>query len=140
MGDSGESILDVGCFITSIAMVMKSYGYDMNPATIASQPKYFYGGSSSACFPTSNPTAYACHPARFNGSWNGKSYKNISLGDIPSYLNRNVPVISGVRGGSHYIVLKKTDGNDFIMNDPIYGPDLKVSAYYSLSGPFGVFD
>lgn len=140
MGDSGESVLDVGCFITSIAMVMKFYGYDWTPATIASQPKYFAGGSASACFPTSNPTAYACHPSNFNGSWNGKNYKNITYADIPSYLNRNVPVISGVRGGSHYIVLKKMEGSEYIMNDPIYGPDLKVSAYYSLSGPYGVFE
>ena len=140
MGDSGESVLDVGCFITSIAMVMKFYGQDYTPATIASQAKYFYGGSSSACFPTSNPTAYACHPSGFNGSWGGKSYKNISYDQIPSYLSRNVPVISGVRGGSHYIVLKKMDGSEYIMNDPIYGPDLKVSQYYSLSGPYGVFE
>ncbi len=140
MGDSGESVLDVGCFISSIAMVMKFYGQDWTPATIASQPKYFYGGSSSACFPTSNPTAYACHPSNFNGSWGGKNYKNVSFGDISSYLGRNVPVIAGVNGGSHYIVLKKTDGGTFIMNDPIYGPDLKVSSYYSLSGPYGVIE
>lgn len=140
MGDSGESILDVGCFITSIAMVMKFYGQDWTPSSIASQAKYFYGGSGSACFPTSNPTAYACHPSNFNGSWGGKNYKNISYGEISSYLGRNVPVIAGVRGGSHYIVLKKMDGSEYIMNDPIYGPDLKVSTHYSLSGPYGVFE
>ena len=141
MGGSSESVLDVGCFITSIAMVMKFYGANFTPSDIANNAKYFSGGPNSACFPTSYATAYACLPSAFNGAWpNGKNYHNISYSDISSYLEKNVPVIAGVRGSSHYIVLKKIDGNDFIMNDPIYGPDKKVSDYYTLSGPYGVFE
>lgn len=140
MGDSPESILDVGCFITSIAMIMKFYGADYTPATIASNPKYFAGGSGSACFPNSYPSAYACSPANFNGSWAGKSYHNISYSQIDSYLSKNVPIVAGVRGSSHYIVLKKGSGGNYIMNDPIYGPDKNVSDYYSISGPLGVFE
>jgi peptidoglycan hydrolase CwlO-like protein len=130
MGNSNESVLDVGCFITSISMVMRFYGSDFSPLNIASSPNYFVPGS-----------AYMYLPANFNGSWpNGKNYKNISYSEIGSYLGKNVPVIAGVRGSSHYVVLKKVDGTDFIMNDPIYGPDKKVSDYYSLSGPYGVFE
>ena len=130
MGNSSESVLDVGCFITSIAMVMKFYGADYTPLNISSSSNYFVPGS-----------AYMYLPANFNGSWpNGKNYKNISYSELGSYLGKNVPVIAGVRGSSHYVVLKKTDGDDFIMNDPIYGPDKKVSDYYSLSGPYGVFE
>ena len=80
-------------------------------------------------------------PSTFNGSWpNGKSYKNIAYAQLGDYLDRGIPVIAGVRGSSHYVVLKKKDGSEFIMNDPIYGPDKKVSDYYSLSGPYGVFE
>ena len=130
MGTSNETILDVGCFITSISMVMRKDGVDFNPSNIANNSKYFLPG-----------TAYMYLPAAFNGSWpNGKNYKNISYGQISDYLDRGVPVIAGVRGSSHYIVLKKKDGSDFIMNDPIYGPDKNVSDYYSLSGPYGVFE
>lgn len=130
MGTSNESVLDVGCFITSIAMVMRYYGSDYTPANIAGSSQYFLPGS-----------AYMYIPSTFNGSWpNGKSYRNISSGDLSSYLERGVPVIAGVRGASHYVVLKKVDGGDYIMNDPIYGPDKKVSDYYSLSGPYGVFE
>lgn len=127
MGDSSESILDVGCFITSISMVFRFYGYDMTPVTLASDPKYFLPRS-----------AYMYIPSNF-GWPGGKTYRNVSYSDLKTYLNNGTPVIAGVRGSSHYIVLKKVDGDDFIMNDPIYGPDLKVSDHYSLSGPYGVF-
>jgi peptidoglycan hydrolase CwlO-like protein len=130
MGNSSETVLDVGCLITSISMVMRFYGADFTPVNIAADSKYFVPGS-----------AYMYNPSTFNGSWpNGKRYKNISSGDISSYLERGVPVIAGVRGSSHYVVLKKIDGGAYIMNDPIYGPDKKVSDYYSLSGPYGVFE
>lgn len=130
MGSSSENILDVGCFITSIAMVMRFYGSDYTPAMIAADSKYFLPGS-----------AYMYIPSTFNGSWpNGKRYRNITSGEVSSFVDRGVPVIAGVRGASHYVVLKKVDGADYIMNDPIYGPDKKVSDYYSLSGPYGVFE
>lgn len=130
MGSSSMSVLDVGCFITSIAMVFRSYGYDMTPVTMSANPSFFLPGS-----------AYMYIPSRFNGSWpGGKAYKNIGAGQIESYLSRGVPVIAGVNGASHYIVLKRSEGGEYVMNDPIYGPDLKVSEYYGLSGPFGVFE
>jgi hypothetical protein len=141
MGDSGESVLDVGCFITSLSMVLKSYGQDVNPTFFASNAKYFYGGSSSGCFPTSYATAYACVPNTFNGSWpGGLRYHEISSGEIDGYLERGIPVITSVRNQGHYVVLKKKVDGDYIMNDPVYGPDLKLSEYYSLSGRYAVFE
>lgn len=131
MGSSNESVLDVGCFITSIAMVMRFYGAgSYNPSNIATNPTFFVP-----------PTAYMYKPTRFNGSWpNGKNYKNITFSQVSSYLANNTPVIAGVENASHYIVLKKVDGGTYIMNDPIYGPDKDVSDYYSLSGPYGIFE
>lgn len=141
MGESGETVLDVGCFITSLSMVLKSYGNDITPTYFASNARYFYGGPSSGCFPTSYATAYACVPNTFNGSWpDGLRYHEISYGDIDGYLEKGIPVITSVRGQGHYVVLKKKSGSDYIMNDPIYGPDLKLSDYYSLSGRYAVFE
>ncbi len=129
MGSSNETILDVGCFITSISMVMRKDGVDYTPLNIARDSKYFLPGS-----------AYMYLPSAFNGSWpNGKNYHNITYGQINDYLSRGIPVIAGVKGSSHYVVLKKDDGG-YVMNDPIYGPDKKVADYYSLSGPYGVFE
>lgn len=135
IGNSSENVLNVGCLITSIAMVFRSYGYDVTPTTLASDPKFFVPR-----------TAYMYHPSRFNGGWpGGKSYRNISSSDVNGYLERGVPVIANVYasaaiGGEHYIVLKKVDGSSYIMNDPIYGPDKKVSDYYSLRGTYAVFE
>jgi peptidoglycan hydrolase CwlO-like protein len=131
MGASNESVLDVGCFITSISMVMRKDGISgFTPLNLATNHSYFVP-----------PTAYMYRPTRFNGTWpNGKNYRNITYSQVAEYLNKGVPVISGVQNASHYVVLKKTEGSTFIMNDPIYGPDKKVSEYYALSGPYGVFE
>lgn len=141
MGASNETVLDVGCFITSIAMVFRSKGVAYTPLNIANNPVYFSGGPDSACFPTSYGTAYACVPSTFNGSWpNGLSYHNISIGEIESYVNSGNPVIAGVNGGSHYVVIKAVVDGDYLINDPLYGPDQYLSQRYSLSGPLGVFE
>ncbi len=141
MGDSGETVLDVGCFISSLAMMLKFYGNDINPTYFASSARYFYGGPASGCFPTSYPTAYACVPNTFNGSWpNGLRFHEITFGEIDGYLERGVPVMTSVRNQGHYVVLKKKVGTDYIMNDPIYGPDLKLGDYYSMSGRYTVFE
>lgn len=141
MGDSGETVLDVGCFISSLAMVLKHYGHDINPTYFASNARYFYGGPASGCFPTSYATAYACVPNTFNGAWpGGLRYREIPFGEIDGYLERGIPVITSVRNQGHYVVLKRKSDGDYIMNDPIYGPDLKLSDYYSLSGRYAVFE
>lgn len=130
MGNSSESVLDVGCFITSLSMVLTYYGHTITPSYFASNPQYFLPYS-----------AWAYTPGVFNGSWpGGLSYREISNSDIDGFLSRGIPVISSVRGQSHYVVLKKKVDGEYIMNDPIYGPDLKLSQYYSLSGRAAVFE
>ncbi len=119
IGDhSGENILNVGCLITSVAMVHKRYGVNITPITIASNPNFFF-----------STTAYMLSP------WptlDGLKEKRISTSEIDSSLNNNRPVIVHLNlgGDGHFVVLKKKNGNDYIMNDPWYGPDLPFSKYY----------
>lgn len=130
MGNSSETVLDVGCFISSLAMVLTYYGHPTTPLYFSSNPKYFLPFS-----------AWAYTPSNFNGGWPaGLTYREIPNSEIDGYLNRNIPVITSVRGQSHYVVLKKKVDGEYIMNDPIYGPDLKLSQYYSLSGRAAVFE
>ncbi len=123
IGYSPENILDVGCLLTSVAMVGKRYGANITPSDIASDSNRFFGY-----------TAYMRLP------WvgiAGRSYSSISTDDstITDELNSGNYVIVGVKGcsygGSHFVVLTKKEGNDYIMHDPIYGPDIKFSTYYS---------
>lgn len=123
IGYSSENILNVGCLLTSVAMVAKKNGQDVTPAQIAGEGSRFWAN-----------TAYMRLP------WPGvagKNYTNVS--NIESELSQGNYVIVGVLngssncsyGGDHFVVLTKKDGNDYIMHDPIYGPDKKFSSHYS---------
>lgn len=132
IGYSNENILEVGCLITDIAMLMKKNGINWIPADIASNANYFFSN-----------TAYMLHPSRF--SWpNGLSYTNINTSSIDEEIKNGKPVIVGIyagKYGTHYVILKQIDGSDYIMHDPYYGPDKKFSEYYSKASIFvaGVF-
>lgn len=121
IGYSGENILNVGCLITSIAMTAKKLGANLTPANIAADVGRFFGN-----------TAYMRLPWAGVG---GKSY--VAVSNIDEELKNGNYVIVGIRryscasGGDHFVVLTKKEGNDYIMHDPIYGPDLKFSQYYS---------
>jgi len=123
IGYSSENILNVGCLITSIAMVGKKMGLNISPSDIVSNYNNFYG-----------LTAY------LNLSFpylNGIPRKSISIGEIDNYLNSNKYVIVGVYrtscswGGDHFVVLTKKEGGRYKMHDPIYGPDKNFYDYYS---------
>ena len=119
IGASNYSIFEVGCLVTSVAMVYKSYGYNVTPATIADDDSRFFSNTALMLIPWKAPS--------------GKSYTPISFSSIGKELE-NRPVIVGVYAGpygTHFVVLSKKSGNDYIMYDPWYGPDLKFSDYYS---------
>ena len=64
---------------------------------------------------------------------------NVPFSNINDRLNQNEPVIVGVYpswGGTHFLVLKKVDGDDWTAYDPLLGPDIKFSEHYSKSSIF----
>lgn len=125
IGESSETILDVGCLLTSISMFAKKNGQDVTPANIAADSSRFFGS-----------TAYMINPWP---SVAGKTYR--SVGTDRSSINQELDsgnyVIVGVyrysctAGGNHFVLLTKRDGDNYIMHDPIYGPDIKFSSHYS---------
>lgn len=120
IGNSSESILEVGCLVTSVAMTLKHKGIDVTPATIAAESSFFFGN-----------TAYMLYPNNLPG---GKALINISTDRINSELDKGNPVIVGVYHGAygtHFVVFKKRDGDDYLIFDPYYGPDKKFSEIYS---------
>lgn len=127
IGYSHENVIEVGCLLTDIAMIMKKYGTDWTPSDVASNPSYFFSN-----------TAYMLKPSQF--SWpNNLHYVNISISQINDEINAGRPVIAGVYAGqygTHYVVLKQVDGDDYIMHDPYYGPDKKFSEHYSKNSLF----
>jgi len=131
IGYSNESILNVGCLVTSVAIAAKKLGSSVNPLDIASDVSRFFGN-----------TAYMKLPWPSVG---GKSYVSLSQSDANQELQNGNYVIAGIRrnscasGGDHFVVLTKKDGDNYIMHDPIYGPDQKFYDHYSSFCSFATF-
>ena len=114
IGYSSESILKVGCLLTSISMVAKKNGQNITPSDFAADTSHFWANTAWMRYPWPSVA--------------GKSM--VSVGNIDEELNNGNYVIVGLAysscagksGGDHYVVLTKKDGNDYIMHDPIYGP------------------
>lgn len=120
IGASGEQIWEVGCLVTSTAMVMKKHGEGVTPADVAGNSSYFFSN-----------TAYMLIPwisGKISSVWGA------DLSSIDSKLSSGEVVIVGLRAGAlgmHFVVLKSGSAGNYIMNDPWNGPDLKFSDYYS---------
>ena len=120
IGASGEQVWDVGCLVTSTAMVLKKHGQDVTPATVAGNTSYFFSDTAFMFLPWAG--------GKFTSSW------SISLSSIDSKLSGGEPVVIGLHAGSygmHFVVLKSGSNGDYTMNDPWYGPDLKFSDHYT---------
>ncbi len=116
IGKSNETVFNVGCLITSIAMVYKAEGKSVTPADVARDSSRFWYNTAMMLRPWKGPG----------------SFTPIPKSSIDSYIKKN-PVIVGVYAGpygTHFVVLSKKDGNDYVMYDPWYGPDISFSKYY----------
>ncbi len=126
MGSSPEYVWEVGCLATSMAMIMKKHGEDVTPASVTSNSSYFFSN-----------TAYMAIP------WGGGKFSSASgynQSAIDSKLAGGEPVIVGVKGNSHFIVLKSGSSGNYIMHDPWNGPDLKFSDYYAGISSYGWYN
>lgn len=123
IGSSSESIANVGCLVTSIAMVMSHYGKGASPADVASTldlfvpgTAYMYQGSHSVAGATVTRTT-------------------TSTSAIDGELASGNPVIVGLYGGpAHFVVLKSGSGGSYTMNDPFVenGHDIAFTSHYSM--------
>ncbi|MCL5675853.1 MAG: C39 family peptidase [Patescibacteria group bacterium] len=122
---SSSSTLEAGCAVTSVAMVCKSYGQNVTPATIISNRNNFiYGDLWNWAFSCSGKST----------DWIGTSrdqIKNDVKNNIPVILRLIAPSVSGL----HFVVAYAWDDgkSDFKIHDPYYGPDKYFSERYSWS-------
>ena len=105
----------VGCAVTSAAMVMKFYGVDTNPGKLNDFLRENGGYDENNDLQWEGPTAMA--PALFR-----KAYE-----DLPSYflidsnLYRGNPVIVRLHlrsGWTHFVVIMGKQGFDYLIRDP----------------------
>ena len=129
IGLSNMQVWDVGCLMTSYAMVVTHYGGSVTPADIAANVGNFAGGS--AYFNLPGPSA------------NGHSANDISmpsLDDLRNKLKSGNVVIAGLSydGGpiaDHWVVLRSAnDDGTFLINDPLYQGAMNVPLNDHYSG------
>lgn len=112
IGLSSTSMADAGCLVTSVAMIAKHYGKNVNPGDIASRVEAFYSN-----------TAYMNDSWAVSGFMGAtRSKYSASSGKIDSELSAGRPVIVGLYGSfsapQHFIVIKGKDDRGYIMEDP----------------------
>ncbi len=132
IGLSSMQVWEVGCLLTSYAMVASHFGGSLTPADVAVNTSNFWYGTAD--FNKPGPSA--------NGH-SVQSIDNPSLDDLRSALNSGAVVIAGLsaNGGpypshysDHWVVLRSVDGNSFKINDPWYQNGMDVSLNDNYSG------
>lgn len=122
IGISGERIWEVGCLLTSYAMVVSHLGGSITPSEVAANLGNFW--FSTALFLKPGPSA--------NGHTAISTGYNPSLDELRNALNSGKAVIAGLSydGGSiadHWLVLRSVDGDTFRINDPLYEGAINAS-------------
>ncbi len=122
------SLKSDGCLVTAMAMVMTHYGYrNVTPVTINTNP-----GNFASYYP-----AYLLFTIHVDGVSATRKAATIN-----ATLATGNPVIIGLYayGGTHFVVLTKKIGNDYLMRDPYIpnGKDISFDAHYSLRNIFGI--
>ncbi len=124
VGGSNLTVGEVGCYLTTIAMVHKKNGKSLSPSVIAGNRNYFF----------SNTALMTTPPAPDGHTY--KRYDYFKAEFIDRELREDRPVIVHVRTnngyGGHFIVLISGDDGNYKMHDPWHGPDLSFSKYYSV--------
>jgi peptidoglycan hydrolase CwlO-like protein len=126
IGSSPEPVWEVGCLLTSLAMVMKKHGENVTPSDIAGNSSYFFSNTAYMALPWGG--------GKFSGGW------GYNQSAIDSKLASGEPVVVGVRNGAHFVVLKSGSGGSYLMNDPWNGPDLAFSDYYGAISQYGWYN
>ncbi len=123
IGNSNYTVYNSGCLVSSVSMVHKYYGFNVDPGDLASKNQYYFWGDMLIPWPAPG----------------GRQYSRLGYGypraAIDNELDDDNPVIVELRAanaaGTHFIVLVSGSNGDYEMHDPIYGPNLDFGDYYS---------
>lgn len=114
-----------GCAVTSMAMVLKKWGADIDPSRLSQSQIYRTDLIAWQDVPG---------PGGFGGSIEvvGHAYGGVVDWDrIDGALNSGNWVIVYVSDVGHYVVLLNKEGDSYKMHDPYFGPNLSFNSKYS---------
>jgi peptidoglycan hydrolase CwlO-like protein len=115
LGGSSWTLDDSGCAITSIAMVFKKHGRNIDPGDLTSASSFTNSGSIYWNSPSNSKI-------KLNQDY-GTHHGNINWNDVEDLVEDGTPVIvfiSGVGNNGHYVVVHGYDkkNKDFVVHDP----------------------
>jgi len=121
IGMSRTKMGNYGCAVSSVAMVLKYHGVNINPGTLAKQPIFY---NDLIVWP-----AQWQHVKR-SGSF---SHGNIDWDRVDKELKDRNPVIVFVRangrGAGHYVVVHHKDKKGkYVVHDPIWGSNIFLTS------------
>lgn len=120
---NSATIMQVGCLISSTAMIKKKFGEDVTPLSIARTSSYFFSNTAYMVQPWPTPGGYSYVRTSFNQD------------KVDDELKNDRPVIVHLRVNSrdgHFIVLKSGEKGNYIMHDPVEGYDKKFTDFYRI--------
>lgn len=123
IGRSQENMFEVGCLVSSTAMIKKKFGEDVTPLKIAAHSSYFFSNTANMLKPWPAPSGYFYVDVAYSRS------------KLDEELEKNPVIVKLLAGvyGTHFIVIKEKQGDDYLIHDPWEGYDKKLSDFYSLS-------
>lgn len=139
LGFGTTTLLQEGCAVSSVAMLLSGYGYSETPGSLNKKLKDSQGFSGSNIvwqkIPQFYPQVKLINVVRCDTT-------DAPLGDINGYLDQGQPVIVGVDTSpvegfqSHYVLLYARQGNDYLMLDPWpYRVEQSLMARYGKGRP-----
>ncbi len=124
IGNSNEIIGEVGCLISSTAMIWQKHDHETNPSVIGANPDYFSLNTAYMKSPIPAPPGY---------KYNRYNYYDSDLIDEELSADRPVIVHIAIGGDGHFVVLKEGSDGSYIMNDPIFGANIPFDNKYNTS-------
>jgi peptidoglycan hydrolase CwlO-like protein len=131
IGNSKTLMSGYGCAVTSLAMVLRSYGANVDPGKMAKQSIFSYD------------------LIKWPGSWNpgitlasSIGHSGVNWTTVDSEIAKGDKVIVYIRKtngkGGHYVVIHNKDKKDYVVNDPYFGANLYLGTSRALVGKIGV--
>jgi hypothetical protein len=132
LGSGTTDLAFHGCAVTSVAMLLKGYGYDETPQTLNRKLKEIQGFASRNLIIWS-----AVQQIRPAAKYITKK-AGAPIDDINDSLRRGHPVIVQVdydlndpERNTHYVLVYGRKENDYLMLDPFYPNEKLLLAYYN---------
>lgn len=131
---AGGTMANYGCAITSVAMILKYYGVNVNPGVLA-QDSRILTGILIKFYDIGTHYGVSCKTGCAPGS-------NINWGVVDQQLENRRPVIlmiSAPGGGTHFIVAVGKTSQGYIVNDPISGVGCGVNLSVSVQNIANIY-